>query len=209
MTQPPESKPAIRTKKLPRALRDAQALADGKNIFTLEQAADYCRATTAALQQASQRRMLRPAVVHGAYFFTRRDLDTYAQEVKELEIIQRLQNGQHPVDIVLEMRSVRIRDVNIVMDEWARAAGMWIVEGPPGSYARWLERFGITTCNPRLIRRVLEACLLDDYVATLCRAKLAAWREEDIKKRASSKMELRAKILEEAASELDAGSLST
>src|SRR3990170_1044210 len=139
-----------------------QVTCDARELFTGEQAARYLQIGNDRIRQAVSKKALCPARVGKYSLFTRRDLDRYKRLEREHEIARQLVAGTHPLDIYLGAPSRwTMRDVSATMLDWARLSGVWIVEGPRGSYARWLERLGLVRCTPRELRRIIEALVKD------------------------------------------------
>ena len=129
---------------------------------------------------AAQRGKLHPAKLGRRLFFTRSEVVAWHRErrgegeklEREKAMIARFQEGAHPVDVYLETEGATLKQVLAVMHDWGAVAGVWIVEGPRGSYARWLQRVGLVELRPRDTRRVIEMLLVDPYVAKLAQLAL-------------------------------------
>lgn len=120
--------------------------------------------------RATQAGTLAPAKVGGRAIYTRADVLRWRSRLREVRVTRELQAGRHPVDIYLEAAGdLSLEEVTEAMAKWAKLTGAWIVEGPRGSYARWLERLGLTTVTPRQLRRLVELLLGDDYVRRMVR----------------------------------------
>lgn len=150
------------------------ALCDGREFLSADQVAARANITTELVRQAVVRGQLCPGKVGTQLVFTRRDVDRYMAWKAEHAITTQLAAGQHPLDVYLAGDgSWSLDQVTRVMLRWAKLAGVWVVEAPRGSYARWLDRMGLTSWNPRLMRRLVELLLTDEYVRRLCVRKLA------------------------------------
>ena len=109
----------------------------------------------------------------GFLLFARSDLDRYRSELRELELTEAFVRGEHPIDVFMRTHGkYPLKEVNRVMLEWAKLTGVWLVEAPRGSYARWLSRMGLTSITPRALRRLVEALLTDARVADVARSYL-------------------------------------
>lgn len=124
---------------------------------------------------AAQRGKLHPAKIGRRVYFTRSEVVAWHRErrgegeklEREKAMIARFEQGAHPVDVYLETEGATLKQTLATMHDWAAASGVWIVEGPRGSYARWLVRVGLVELRPRDMRRVIEMLLADPYVAKI------------------------------------------
>lgn len=122
---------------------------------------------------AAKRGKLHPAKLGRRLIFTRSQVVAWHKERRgegekldrEKAMIARFEQGAHPVDVYLETEGATLKEVLALMHDWAAVAGVWVVEGPRGSYARWLQRVGLVELRPRDTRRVIEMLLADPYVA--------------------------------------------
>lgn len=106
--------------------------------------------------------------------FTRRDLQRWHDGETEAAIVKALHEGQNPIDIYLSNPGrFRLEHVLDVLRKWAQLAGVWIVEGPRGSYTRWLQRMNLIRVTPRNLRRFLELLLVDPEIAERLRVHVA------------------------------------
>lgn len=164
----------------------ARRYVDDKLFFDTQGAAEKLGLSVAAVLEAVQRGSLVPARVgkrrtHGLVY-THTDLERYAKRDREggLEraIVQRLKDGLHPVDAYLETHAqgARLHTVLRLTETWARLAGLWLVQGPPGSYARWLERVGLRELKHLHLRRIVEALICDPHTARVAHLKLDSLR---------------------------------
>lgn len=153
---------------------------DGKELLSPQQAAELLDTPIRTLLTAAQRGHLHPAKFGRRLVLTRSEVVAWHRErrgegdklEREKAMIARFQEGAHPVDVYLETPGATLKETTATMHEWARVAGVWIVEGPRGSYARWLQRVGLLELRPRDMRRVIEALLVDPYVASVARLAL-------------------------------------
>jgi hypothetical protein len=140
----------------------ASAICDGRELFDAAQACSFLRCSPELLRQATLRGALTPARVGKGCVYTRRDLERYRRHFREAGIVAKLVEGAHPLDLYLENPGrYPLKEVTRVMHDWAKLSGIWIVEGPRGSFARWLQRFELVRCSPRELRRMIEALLRD------------------------------------------------
>lgn len=161
----------------PSRIDEIRALCDSRTLFDTPQAARFLGLTEDAVRQSVTRKHLRPAKIRRQLFFTRSDLEAFKSTAKQARIVRGLQAGELPIDIYLsDPHGLTLRDVEQASREWSRVTGYWIVEGPPGSYARWLVRMGLVRLTPRQLRRVIEGLLLDPDVARKAALTLASWR---------------------------------
>lgn len=122
-----------------------------------------------------------PGKIANQLIFTRRDVKRWRKErgesEREVAITRELMKGTHPLDIYLEANGrYSLDQVAAVMLRWAKLSGKWVIEGPRGSYARWLQRLGLVTINPRMLRRLVEAMLADSYVQRLIADRLGQFQ---------------------------------
>jgi hypothetical protein len=111
------------------------------------------------------RGQLCPAKLGSQLVFTRRDVERWRSWKDEHAIVDELARGAHPLDVYLRGKGAwRLEQVTRVMVGWARLAGVWVVEAPRGSYARWLDRMGLDSLTPKAMRRLIELLLTDEYV---------------------------------------------
>jgi len=159
----------------------------GSELLTTAQAAELIDTPAKTILAAAQRRNLHPAKFGRRLIFTRSEVVAWHKERVgtsdkmecEKAMVERFAKGAHPVDVFLEMDGrVTFKHMTTCLEQWARAAGYWIVEGPRGSYARWLQRHGLMELQPRHIRRVIELMLVDAYVAKLAALALDQVRDE-------------------------------
>ena len=148
---------------------------DGRELLSPQQVADLLDTPKRTIMTAAQRGKLHPARLGRRLYFTRSEVVAWHKErrgegeklEREKVMIERFQQGAHPVDVYLETDGATLKQTLATMHDWAAAAGVWIVEGPRGSYARWLLRVGLVELRPRDMRRVIEMLLADPYVAKL------------------------------------------
>lgn len=113
----------------------------------------------------------------GGLVFARSDVARHKRSTCELDVAQQLEQGRHPLDVYFEADGrYSMDDVQAAMTKWARLTGCWVIEAPRGSYARWLERMGLTSITPRQLRRLIEALLGDATVGNRARSYLADQR---------------------------------
>lgn len=148
---------------------------DGRELLSTTEAAALLDTPRHTILTAAARGKLHPAKLGRRLIFTRSELVAWHKErrgegeklEREKAMIVRFEAGAHPVDVYLETEGATLKQTLATMHEWAGVAGVWIVEGPRGSYARWLQRVGLVELRPREMRRVLEALLADPYVAKI------------------------------------------
>ena len=164
--------------KKPPAVDLVSAICDGSNNFSLGQAADFLQRSRQAVYHLTSQRQLHPVRVQGQLVFSRGDLDRYRRTELEVEVARQLTDGVHPLDIYFEAQGrYPLTEVERVMREWARLTGVWVIEGPRGSYARWLERFGLMSVPPRALRRFFEALLVDKDLEDKVRTWFSDYRK--------------------------------
>jgi excisionase family DNA binding protein len=181
----------------PKLLEALASVCDGAVNFTVAQAAEYLHVPQNRVHKWVSDGRLHPVRVSGHLIFARTDLDRQTRTDIELELSRHFAAGDHPLDayFLLDGR-VQLRDVHRVLLDWARVTGVWIVEGPRGSYARWLQRFGLVRVSPRALRRVIEALLVDQEVGERIRRYFA---DEPLEANTSPKARARARAALEAA----------
>lgn len=152
---------------------------DNIELFDAKGAAAFLAVPLTTISGATAQKLLTPAKKFGRLLYTRRDLEQYGKVGDEQLIAERLQAGEHPVDIYLSLHTrLRIADVLRVTKTWAEMNGMWLIQAPPGSYARWLHRMNLTHIRPHHLRRVIEACLLDAHTVQVARLSVMEQRLE-------------------------------
>lgn len=155
----------------------ADTICDGSEFFSGEQARRYLGLTDEALRQATTRGALAPGRLGKQNVYTRRDLERFKKTHREAAIVEALVNGAHPLDLYLDTPGrFPLREVTRVLTEWAPLAGIWLVQGPRGSYARWLQRYQITRCTPQELRRMIEVLTRDPVVGDRVRLIFREWR---------------------------------
>lgn len=159
----------------PTAISD---LVDNRQFFDTDGVARRLKITTDNCLKLVQRGQLTPGRTgNEGLLYTLADVQRYQQrerkEHREKQILEQLQRGLHPVDVflALEPEGVKLAHVVRVLHHWAKLGGIWVIEGPPGSYARWLERVGLARLTPRNLRRLIELLLSDPSTA----ARAGAW----------------------------------
>lgn len=159
---------------------DAARIVDGRNFFDAQQAAAFLGISLQMLYRQTRNKNLTPAALNGreGLVYTRRDLERFKRRKvdRERHIVDALRQGLGPVDAYYFAHerdpSVTLKQVIDVTHAYAEIAGLWIMEGPPGSYARWLERMGLVSLKPKHLRRIIEALLLDPHCGELARLRL-------------------------------------
>jgi hypothetical protein len=156
----------------------APALVDNRTFFDSEGAAAQLKTSQENIFKLSQRGMLAPGRLEdGSLVFTLADLERYrrreGEKHREKLIFERLRAGAHPLDVFLELEpdGVKLAHVWRVLQQYSKLGGLWVIEGPPGSYARWLERVGLARLTPRNLRRLVELLLSDAPTAQ----RVGAW----------------------------------
>ncbi len=151
-----------------------KSVCDGKKNLDCAGACRYLHVSENALYQLVKENRLHPVHVKGALVFARSDLERYRGEKQELELTKAFMDGRHPLDVFYEADGrYPLKEVNRVMYEWARLTGVWLIEAPRGSFARWLARMQLTQISPRSLRRLVEAMLTDVEIGKFCRVHLA------------------------------------
>lgn len=108
---------------------------------------------------------------HGLLIFPRSEILRFQRRELELDVVKQLVQGDHPLDIFFRADGqYPLREVERVMRDWAKLTGVWLIEAPRGSYARWLSRVGLERVSPRLLRRFVEAMLTDPAIQEHARA---------------------------------------
>ncbi len=149
------------------------AVVDGKKNLDFAGACSYLHVSQETLYALVKDLRLHPVRIKGALVFARSDLNSYRVGRMELELTKAFMDGEHPLDVFYRADArYPLREVNRVLREWARLTGVWIIEAPRGSYARWLSRMGIERISPRNLRRLVEALLTDNALAERARAHL-------------------------------------
>lgn len=162
----------------------ATPLADGKIFFDCHQAAKKLQISLENLSVQTRRGNLCPAVLNGheGYLYTARDLARWKKKRPDRQraIVDALLLGLPPIEAYYHAQtsdpSVTLKLVIDTLHTYSEVAGLWIIEGPPGSYARWLERMGLVRLMPKHLRRVVEAMLLDPHTAARARLVLDEMR---------------------------------
>jgi len=148
------------------------SIVDGVEFLSAEQVASQCGSSTDLVYHATKRGFLCPGKIGTQFVYTARDVSRWRALRSEHAITSELQKGSHPVDVYLEGGNAwSLDDVTTVLHRWAKLTGAWVIEGPRGSFARWLQRLGLVRITPRQMRRVIELLLADAYVRQ--RAELA------------------------------------
>lgn len=132
------------------------------------------------LYRHTRARHLTPAVLNGreGLVYTRRDLERFRRRKtdRERHIIDALQRGLSVVDTYYFAHEkdpgITLKQVIDVTRSYAEIAGLWIMEGPPGSYARWLERMGLVSLKPKHLRRIIEALIVDPHCGEVAKLRL-------------------------------------
>lgn len=145
---------------------------DGVNILSTAQVAGRLGLNAQQIAKHHKAGRLVPCTLNGRRYYTGADVARFERDDREHSIMLKLRDGVHPVDIALDGR-YPLSEVTEVMERWAKVAGVWIVDAPPGSYARWLERLGLTRLRPADIRRLIELMLTDSEVKEKCRRYVA------------------------------------
>lgn len=146
---------------------------DGRELLSPQDVSELLDTPKRTILTAAKRGKLHPAKFGRRLYFTRSEVVAWHRDRRgegekldrERAMIARFAEGAHPVDVFLETSGVTLKDTLKTLHDWAAVAGIWVVEGPRGSYARWLKRMGLVELQPREMRRVIEALLADPYVA--------------------------------------------
>ena len=146
---------------------------DGSTNLSVAQAAVYLRCTQNKVHRLTCDGRLHPVRISGHLVFARSDLERHIRAADEHEITTRLQAGEHPLDVYFTFDGhVPLKEIERVLHEWARLTGIWLIEAPRGSYARWLQRFELLRVTPRGLRRFIEAMLVDEALGARVREYL-------------------------------------
>lgn len=150
---------------------------DGRQLLSADQAAEQFNLNQDTIYQLVKRGVLAPARFGTELVFTRADLERYTRQLPELSIVEALERGEGPIAAYMAANGkVKLRELGPIVAEWARVSSFWLVQGPPGSYARWLQRLGLLRVNTTDLRRVIEAICNDDSVALKAQLALDAAR---------------------------------
>lgn len=163
--KPSRPAPGLRNPKKREQAQTAVVEPDNIEVFDTDGACRFLNVTPETLEKAVERTFLAPAKIGGRYAYTRRDLVRFQKatrkELRVAMVIEMLRDGEHPLDIFIRLQKhgVSLDDVMRTLRTYAKLSGIWLVEAPPGSYARWLERLGRVRVTHRDIRRCIEAML--------------------------------------------------
>lgn len=158
----------------PAELRALHAsICDGRENLDAAQAARYLRIPPEKIYGLVREKALNPVKLNTLLVFARGDVDRCAREQREFELTKAFMEGKHPLDVYYENDGrFPLREIDRTLKEWAKLTGIWLVEAPRGSYARWLTRMKLDSVSPRLLRRLLEALLTDPEIDRAARAYL-------------------------------------
>ncbi|HKY36472.1 MAG TPA: helix-turn-helix domain-containing protein [Polyangiaceae bacterium] len=146
----------------PSLLEALGKVCDGETNYSVAQAALYLRCTQNKMHKLASEGRLHPVRICGHLVFARSDLERQRRSELELELTKRFMAGDHPLDVYIDLDGrAALRDVERVLHDWAKLTGIWLIEAPRGSYARWLQRFDLVRVTPRALRRFLEAMLVE------------------------------------------------
>ena len=155
----------------PQLLAQLRSVCDGKANLDSAQSGQYLHVSQERLYGLVREKRLHPVSWKGFLIFSRGDLDRYRAELREYELTTAFVQGEHPIDVFLRLQGrYSLREVNRVLMDWARLTGVWLIEAPRGSYARWLQRMQIVAISPRAVRRLIEALLTDERIGELARS---------------------------------------
>lgn len=132
---------------------------DGAELLSSQDAARLIGAPQHTLHKWVERGYIHPARFGRELIFTRAQVVALRDATFDREIARLLQEGVPPLEIWTQLPNATPADVVRVLKSWARLAGVWIVEMPPGSYARWLARFKLTKFGAPQLRRAIERLL--------------------------------------------------
>ena len=168
--------PPKKGQRLPRL----RTVPDGVQFLNSDQAAEMFDLKQDTILKLAKRGILTPAKL-GAQgrqlIFTRADLERYARHAPELAIVEALERGEAPIAAYTAAGGkVRLRELGAIIAEWARVSSYWLVQGPPGSYSRWLQRLGVLRVHTMDLRRVIETLIADDSTALKARVAFDAAR---------------------------------
>jgi len=167
--------------------------------MSVAHAASALRVQPSQIYQFVSNGKLHAVRAHGLLIFPRSEILRFQRRELELNVVKQLVEGAHPLDIFFHADGqYPLREVERVMRDWAKLTGVWLIEAPRGSYARWLQRMGLERVSPRLLRRFVEAMLTDPELQAHARAHFADRRalngmnEEKIGARAKQRARMRA-----------------
>lgn len=142
-----------------------------KRNMTVDEVVNLLGRSPSQVYQFASQGKLATVKLGNVIVFPRAEVLRFKRQEMEVEITKKLAEGMHPLDIYFEADGrYPMREVDRVLREWAKLTGVWLVEAPRGSFARWLSRMGLTAVNPRLMRRFIEAMLTDPEIAPRARA---------------------------------------
>lgn len=148
------------------------SIPDGVNLLSSSQVCGRLGLSPKHLSDHKKAGRLVPCMLNGRIYYTGADVARFERDERERAIMLQLRDGRHPIDIALDGH-FPLAEVSEVMQRWAQVAGVWIVDAPPGSYARWLERLGLVRLRPSDIRRLIELMLTDPEVMERARRHVA------------------------------------
>lgn len=138
--------------------------------MSVAHAAAALRVSASQIYQYVSLGKLHAVRAHGLLIFPRGEVLRFQRTLLELDVVKQLVDGTHPLDIFFHADGqYPLREVDRVMREWAKLTGVWLIEAPRGSYARWLSRVGLERVSPRLLRRFVEAMLTDPVLSEQAR----------------------------------------
>ncbi len=173
---------------------------DGLQFLNSDQAAHEYDLKPDTIRKLANRGVLTPArfgAERKEMIFTRADLERYTRNASELAIVEALERGEGPITAFLAAAGkVKLRELGNIVNEWARVSSYWLVQGPPGSYARWLQRLGVLRVHTTDLRRVIETLIADDVTATKARLAFDVARSTRMQAEAARARELAANTTE-------------
>lgn len=132
---------------------------DGEQLLNSYDAALLAQVSQDVLHKWVQRGHLHPAKYGRDYIFTRSEVLAVRNEVIDRRIAKMLNDGASPLQVWESLPMASPDRVVRVLRGWARLSGVWIVDMPPGSYARWLARWRLKKFTPTDLRRCIERLL--------------------------------------------------
>lgn len=132
---------------------------DGRQLLGAHDAALLLGVPMDTLNKWQQRGHLHPAKYGSEHIYTRTELLAFRTHQLDRDIAALLNDNVPPIEVWERLPHASLERVIRVLREWARLSGFWVVEAPPGSFARWLARFKLVRFGPVELRRAIERLL--------------------------------------------------
>jgi len=148
------------------------SIPDGRHFFSVADCAARLSITENAVHKALGAGRLLGEKIRGRWIIPSACLRAYEGAAAERDLVDSFERGKSALD-AWRASGVNLEQTIKVLRHWADLRGWWLIEGPPGSFARFLERHQLSELAAGDLRRVIVAILDDPHTRRVARLEIS------------------------------------